>query len=317
MGMTSLTDLQDYTDVRLSYWTWHEGLNPVTYPLFPAEFIMGLSDGGYYYLGYDHGVREENEWYEVDISLVDYPDQVRAKFFFEGALNVYNNEGAYIDDVLIYGCPRLGQTTLTSPDDGAYLCQDEGTWWCWEEDPLASSYNVQWDTNPLFPSPVQASAIGTCYHRSFPTTGVWWWRAAAASSCSLGAWSPTGAVFVVPNPAEPVPAGPAEGADVCSGVAQTYSWLEGANSGSSTVQWDDDIGFGSPIATQTLSGSFTLQTINGGGSHYWRVRGNNAGCSGPWSEARAITLIDCSGSDLIFADGFESGDHGAWSDVFP
>jgi hypothetical protein len=315
MGMASLIDLQDFTDVRMSYWAWHEGLDPHFYPLFPAELTMGLSNGGVYVLVYDHGVREENQWYEVDISLLDYPDQVRMKFFFEGVLNIYNNEGAYIDDVLIYGCPRLGQTTLVSPDDGAYICQDQGTWWCWDEDPLASSYDVQWDISPTFPTPLQASAIGPCYHRDLPTAGLWWWRAAAASSCSLGAWSPTRAVFVVANPAEPVPTEPADGADVCRGVEQTYSWLEGANSISSTVQWDDDIGFGSPIATQTLSGTSTSQALNGSADHYWRVRGNNAGCSGPWSEVRTINLIDC--LDVIFTDGFESGGLGAWSVVAP
>jgi lysophospholipase L1-like esterase len=65
-------------------------------------------------------------------------------------------------------------------------------------------------------------------------------------------------------------------------------------------------------ATQCLVDAFSGSPL-AEGDYSWRVQGENAAGSGPWSSVTAFT-IDFS---LIFADGFESGDITAWSSSVP
>ncbi len=49
------------------------------------------------------------------------------------------------------------------------------------------------------------------------------------------------------------------------------------------------------------------------GDYTWRVRGSNSAGDGPWSSVQAFTFDP----DLLFTDGFESGDTSAWSTTIP
>ncbi len=50
-----------------------------------------------------------------------------------------------------------------------------------------------------------------------------------------------------------------------------------------------------------------------GGDYTWRVRGSNSAGEGPWSTVEAFTFEP----DLLFTDGFESGDTSTWSTTVP
>jgi hypothetical protein len=319
MGMDStmrtnpLVHIGAHSDVQLTYWSWQE--TDVIHITCNLTTLIS-EDGHNWVFGNLHWYDPSNVWIEntIDLSNFSTTGYLGVEFSYFNGATVLPNAGAYVDDFLVFGCPILGQTELVTPANGASICADEGLWWCWEPEPGASSYDVQWDETPAFLSPEQAQATGTCYYRSLPV-GVYWWRAAPRSSCSAGIWSTPRQVFSIASPEIPSLTSPPDGAAVATGSPQTYTWQPAANATGYIIQWDDDPGFGSPAAQQTVAGTQATQTLVGSGQWYWRVRGDNVACDGSWSNPRTINLTG--NPDLIFADDFESGNLSRWTESVP
>ncbi len=86
-----------------------------------------------------------------------------------------------------------------------------------------------------------------------------------------------------------VPSNPANGATVCSGVSQVYSW--GSVSGATLyrIQWANNPSFSSPITDSTANTSIS-RSLTGSGTWYWHVRAENACGPVNYSASRTIAL---------------------------
>lgn len=207
---------------------------------------------------------------------------------------------------------RAGQPgpVLRAPSDGVHLFYptDSPTlrW-----DPIASygSYTVQWDDNPDFRSPTEATTTATAF--TLPTllpqddTRTIYWRVRAVAS-SLDAvktaWSPQRSFVVEWGPDGPTLLEPAD-AGLIDQVR--YDWESTAGAADYELQVGLDQRFttlvhpdtGVDYASNTNEPPFIVHATTyvapsryPAKSHWWRVRAIDAnGSPGPWSATRQFT----------------------------
>jgi len=95
-----------------------------------------------------------------------------------------------------------------------------------------------------------------------------------------------------------------------------FEWSAASGAASYTLEVDDDPAFGSPAISETgVPGTtFTPSTdLEADTDYSWRVRSENQCGAGAASTVFSFTT----GSVMLFADGFESGDTSAWSTTVP
>lgn len=87
-----------------------------------------------------------------------------------------------------------GRLALLSPDDGALELLPDNVQLAWQALSEASSYGLQVDTHPAFPSPLvdEAGLVHTGYQpgAQLALNSCYFWRARAENACGAGAWSP-------------------------------------------------------------------------------------------------------------------------------
>ncbi len=102
--------------------------------------------------------------------------------------------------------------------------------------------------------------------------------------------SPTPAPSSTPGLTAPSLISPAADARFAPGTNITFDWSDVAGATSYTIQIDDRNDFSSPLLNQTVTPSqfstSTLPTL----TMWFRVRANNGGVSGPWSEVRRFEV---------------------------
>ena len=120
-------------------------------------------------------------------------------------------------------------------------------------------------------------------------------------------------VAVAPPP--PALTAPADGA-VNQPLQPVFVWSAASGADSYSLEVDDDPAFGSPAIAETgiVGTTFTpVSALEEGTTYHWRVRSENLCGTGV---ASAVFTFTTEGL-LPFADGFESGDTGAWSVTVP
>lgn len=124
-------------------------------------------------------------------------------------------------------------------------------------------------------------ATGTCY----------FWRVRAINAAGNGEWSsPWHFITIEALPPAPLLLTPVESA---TSVALTpeFSWEVTERAVSYTLQISESSTF-SPVTvnkTGILSTTYSGTELENGITYYWRVRAENSGGSGPWSESRVFT----------------------------
>jgi lysophospholipase L1-like esterase len=155
----------------------------------------------------------------------------------------------------------------------------------------------------------------------FLADGNYTWEIRARNPRGRSAWRST--PFTVQTLLPPTVAAPSAPQGVIADVEPTFQWtretpeaatlyrLEVADTGGIILATDYST-MSICIADTCAVDAFAGNPLAPGG-YTWRVRGSNAAGAGPWSEVLAFEV----NPDLLFYDGFESGDTSAWSSITP
>ncbi|MHC4599393.1 MAG: S8 family serine peptidase, partial [Planctomycetota bacterium] len=146
----------------------------------------------------------------------------------------------------------------------------------------ASSYDLEEDTNPAFPSPTTVySGAATSFNVTGNATGTYYYRVRATNAGGTSGWTVGGnpCVVLLPPPAPAsitVPPGSITG-------NYTVSWAASATATSYTLEEDTNPGFTSP--TVVYSGPATSFNVvaNPNGTYYYRVLATNASGNSGWT----------------------------------
>ncbi len=152
--------------------------------------------------------------------------------------------------------------------------------------------------------------------------GTYTWRVRGRNPAGRSPWvETTFTIQTVFPPGAPTPLAP-EGA--IGDERPAFSWLRESPLAADRYQLEVSDEAGVVLDQTFLAGlacTATTCTVDpftegdplAAGDYSWRVRGSNVAGSGPWSHTLAFTLIP----GLVFADGFETGNTDAWSQVQP
>jgi hypothetical protein len=223
-----------------------------------------------------------------EVVLIPYKPAFR--FYNDANLHTWELEGAYIDDVLISGCPELGTVTLSQPTNGGDVCTGTGVWCCWEEAEGASSYRVQWAFDASFSEGTivgEEVATGTCFHRAYARSGPIYWRVRPENSCRVGSWSGVWSIILIDVPPVVSVAKPPDDCHMCSGGAYEFAWAAAPTAIGYTISWfsyfpefPETAWTQEPHKYLTLLGDFA----------HWKVRATNQCGDGDWSTLRTVYL---------------------------
>ena len=226
-------DTSGHTGLVLTYWVfadmhevdrlWVYAGSGESLPL--VDEVRGVSDG----------------WVKRTVSLPD-SGEMNMVFRFRAPhmpAPGHGDQGVYIDDIELAGCPVLTQPVGLNPaGKGAYACGDTSTAYSWNTVPGASAYRIQWMDDLFRPPIAEAVATGTVYYKSLPGSGRRWWRVRAETSCGTGPWSALEEYALRVTPGQVSLLSPAAGTQVCSDVSQRYSWNPAADATQYRIQWD-------------------------------------------------------------------------------
>ncbi|MEO8277701.1 MAG: hypothetical protein ABI639_15920 [Thermoanaerobaculia bacterium] len=139
------------------------------------------------------------------------------------------------------------------------------------------------------------------------STGIY--TVTAANSCASPAID-TVTVSVTVPPAAPNLATPADGA-VDQPQTLQLSWSTVAGALSYHVEVATNAGFTAGLVSQAVAATDATFVGLTSGQHFWRVKSDNS-CVGAPSAVRSFTV-----TNVIFNDGFNSGNTNLWSDEIP
>gem|GEM_PF-907483 len=121
-----------------------------------------------------------------------------------------------------------------------------------------------------------------------PGSGTYYWRIRSERGGRFSAWTGARTIIISELP-RPVLLSP-ENSAVLTETTVTLSW-SGRSGMLFRVQVDRSVAFASPVIENlTASNSITVG-LPGAGTYYWRVRSENAGRAGRWSEVRSFSIV--------------------------
>jgi Tol biopolymer transport system component len=188
-----------------------------------------------------------------------------------------------------------GTPTLLSPADGEIIDTLTPTL-DWTDVIDATSYQLQVDVSPSFPTPVEVTL--TPSQLAIPAGSLvgghsYYWRVRARNRCGPGSWAgPRLFHALCANPpGVPTLLSPADGATL-EVFTPRLDWSDVTRVTNYQVQVASSMSFSSPeIDTQTTASEFTVPSwaLSSETTYYWRVRGRNSCGIGGWTATRRFT----------------------------
>ena len=208
---------------------------------------------------------------------------------------------------------------LAAPVDGANGTPLTPTL-SWNGASTVSSYQLQVSTGTAFISNVTDVSGITSTSFALPSLAsntVYYWRVRGVNQGGSGPWSGARSFTTIATVSAPPASLLATPADGTTGlpVTPTLTWNAVSTASSYQVQVSTGSAFTSTVvnASNITTTSYTSPPLTANTSHYWRVRGVNAGGSGAWSATRSFTTLAPTGgsegliTQLVRNGGFESG----------
>jgi hypothetical protein len=182
----------------------------------------------------------------------------------------------------------------------------------WSDVTGATSYSVEEDDNAAFSSPTLCyTGANSQFDVSAQGTGLWYYRVRASNAGGDGRWSNAESVGVIPDaPVLAAISNPDGDGDYL------VDWSDVTGATSYWVEEDDNAEFTSPTVRYNGADSLFLVRAQGTGLWHYRVRANNAGGDGPWSNPESV-IVGLAGPVLFDISNAEGdGDYLVdWSDV--
>ncbi len=178
-----------------------------------------------------------------------------------------------------------GIPTLLSPTNGLLQVTVAGTLMEWASFNGATIYEVQYDDNNLFSSPV----INNTMNVNQPTANLlsnttYYWRVRAGNGSGFSAWSATWMFSTeVLFTGVPQLVSPLLGATNIPQTGITLQWTTVAGASNYEVQYDVDGLFSNPTSTITSSLFNLTATLASNTIYYWRVRASDGVNFANWS----------------------------------
>jgi Leucine-rich repeat (LRR) protein len=182
---------------------------------------------------------------------------------------------------------------LSSPDDLAtdqLLSLDLE----WNEVDYAASYDVQFSTEDDFSTTIaDDNTTATTYSVSgLSTLTTYYWRVRAVNANDTGEWSEIWSFTTFPPIIDPpVLSSPSDGS-IDKPFALDLEWNSAEYADSYDVQMSTEEDFSTTIVDENLTEtSYSVSGLSEITTYYWRVRGQNAGGPGEWSDAWSFTTL--------------------------
>lgn len=208
--------------------------------------------------------------------------------------------GSVTTPFTVHPAPITGQDpppapALVTPADGA---SGLGTSvrFVWRRAATAEYYTLQLATDAAFGAIIVAPTVltdTTLVVEGLDVNTTYHWRVRGENAGGAGPWS--GAyrlTTVLPAPGAPLLLSPeADAADVPT--APTLRWHAMPGAASYTLQVDEDSDFQTPLifAPSLLDTAYVAAGLAHGTAYVWRVRAENAGGVGAWSQPRHFTTV--------------------------
>jgi len=195
------------------------------------------------------------------------------------------------------------QPSLLQPTDSAVVTQDSVTF-LWQSESGVEAYWVEYDTTSTFLSSVIDSTLTDTSNTvvGLEDNTKFWWRVRGRNAFAWGPFSELRQFFVdapLATPDSVILLQPADG--VTNQLTPlTLVWgsvsLFGSDSICFHLQLSTEPAFSSILLQDStlIDTTYQLDSLDFGGTYYWRVRALSAGIPGPWSEGRLFTTPDIS-----------------------
>ncbi|NND78040.1 MAG: T9SS type A sorting domain-containing protein [Flavobacteriales bacterium] len=187
---------------------------------------------------------------------------------------------------------------LTLPVDNAQEVDPGSVMFTWNALSDASSYNLEYDSDVAFSAPtaVIANSNSQIVSGLDPNT-TYHWRVNGENVLGI---SPYSAIWsfttIAPLTLAPNLVSPANGATGLSTASVPLTWSALVGASDYTMEYSTSNAFISPI-TETMNGTTTnVEGLEASTTYYWRVKGNNAVGSSPYSDVWSFTTDDMTGT---------------------
>jgi len=165
----------------------------------------------------------------------------------------------------------------------------------WNKTPGATTYEIQVSNTSGFTTTVikKALLVDTSYTitSSLETGTYYFWRVRATNASGNGNWSSAWHFITIESvPPAPLLLTPADNATAVA-LTPTFSWNVTERATSYTLQISESSTFSTSTVNKPgiFSTTYSGTELENGKTYYWRVRAENTGGSGPWSESRVFT----------------------------
>ncbi|MEM7161810.1 MAG: LamG-like jellyroll fold domain-containing protein [Bacteroidota bacterium] len=187
--------------------------------------------------------------------------------------------------------------TLSSPLDNATEVNPISVDLVWNDLTGAENYELEIDSDASFPTPsVLPAASSSLTLSNLSENTLYFWRVKAFNSLGESPYSATWS-FTTTAPLNQAPnlISPANGASGLPTASVPLTWESIAGAEDYSLEFDVSNAFLSPTVQNTIGTSDNAEGLLPSTTYYWRVRGNNAVGSSPYSEVWSFTTDDMTG----------------------